>query len=66
MKTPEHYQLKIQPVDFIEANKLGFSVGNIIKYACRYDKKGTPMEDLDKIIVYANILKSKIDQNENT
>jgi len=59
MKTPKHYELPIQPVEFIEANNLGFCVGNIIKYACRYDKKGTPVEDLDKIIVYANILKSK-------
>jgi hypothetical protein len=58
--TPLHYDYRIQPVEFIEANNLGFSVGNIIKYACRYNKKGTPIEDLDKIIHYANILKDKL------
>ena len=60
METPKHYDYRIQPVDFIEMNGLGFCVGNIIKYACRYDKKGTPKEDLDKIIHYAKILKDKL------
>jgi hypothetical protein len=61
MKEPDHYKdFEITPVDFIEANNLGFCQGNIIKYACRYDKKGTPIEDLDKIIHYAEILKSKL------
>ena len=59
-KTPPHYDYKIQPVDFIEANNLGFCVGNVIKYICRYDKKGTPMEDLEKAIHYIEILKSKL------
>ena len=32
-----HYkEFRIQPIEFIEGNDLGFSVGNIIKYVCRY------------------------------
>ena len=34
--------------------------GNIVKYACRYDKKGTPKEDLEKIKVYVDILLERI------
>ena len=43
-----HYKnMTIQPVEFIERNNLGFCVGNIIKYVCRYkDKNG--IEDLKK------------------
>ena len=59
-KIPIHYDYKIQPVDFIEANGLGFCVGNVIKYICRYDKKGTPLEDLEKAIHYIEILKSNL------
>lgn len=34
-----HYQTEIQPWDFIEANKLTFIEGNIIKYVTRHRKK---------------------------
>jgi len=35
-----HYEkMKIQPIEFIEANSLGFHVGNAIKYICRYQAK---------------------------
>jgi hypothetical protein len=60
-KIPPHYKdFSISPIDFIIANKLGFCEGNIIKYACRYNKKGTPIEDLDKIIHYAELLKNNL------
>ena len=35
---------------------MDFCTGNIIKYASRWDKKGTPIDDLRKIIEYANML----------
>ena len=36
----QHYKdFKIQPIEFITANKLSFIQGNVIKYICRYDKK---------------------------
>jgi len=36
----EHYHgFKIQPIEFIRANGLGFLAGNVIKYVCRYGLK---------------------------
>lgn len=51
-----HYKnMCIQPIEFIERNDLGFCVGNIIKYVCRYkDKNG--IEDLKKARHYIDIL----------
>lgn len=52
-----HYKdMAIQPIEFIMANNLSFVVGNIIKYACRFDKKGHAVQDLEKVIHYAQIL----------
>lgn len=51
-----HYKsMKIQPIEFILANDLGFCEGNIIKYTCRYKQKGG-VEDLNKVIHYAQML----------
>ena len=53
----DHYKNStIQPVEFIQANDLGFIEGNIVKYICRYEQKGGS-EDLDKIIHYVQLLK---------
>ena len=52
-----HYKdFKIQPIEFITANKLSFIQGNVIKYICRYDKKNGK-EDIDKAIHYCELLK---------
>jgi hypothetical protein len=52
-----HYKdMAIQPLEFIMANDLSFVVGNIVKYACRFDKKGQSILDLQKVIHYAQIL----------
>jgi len=52
-----HYKnYKIQPVEFCQLNHLGFCESSIIKYACRWDKKGEPVKDLKKIIHFAQIL----------
>ena len=46
----QHYKdFKIQPIEFITANKLSFIQGNVIKYICRYDKKNGK-EDILKAI----------------
>lgn len=29
-----------------------FYIGNIVKYLCRYNRKGTPMQDLEKALDY--------------
>lgn len=35
---------------------LNYCRGNIIKYITRYDKKGTPVKDLEKIKVYVDFM----------
>ena len=59
-----HYKnMTIQPVEFIERNNLGFCVGNIIKYVCRYkDKNG--IEDLKKARHYVDLL-IEIEESKN-
>lgn len=51
----EHYQLPIQPIEFIHKNQLGFEVGNIIKYLCRFKRKNGK-EDLLKARHYLDLL----------
>lgn len=53
---PSHYGGEIETIDFIR-DKLGngfvsYCIGNVIKYVSRYDKKGKPIEDLEKAQVY--------------
>jgi len=46
---PSHYnQGKIEVIDFIEDQRLDFTLGNAIKYICRAPYKGKPLEDLEK------------------
>ena len=42
-----HYQIKIQPSEFINHNRLLFAEGNAIKYIVRHSKKNGK-EDLEK------------------
>ena len=43
-----HYKdMKIQPSEFINKNKLQFAEGNAIKYICRHGSKGQK-QDLEK------------------
>jgi len=52
----DHYaSMKIQPVEFITANNLGFIEGNIVKYICRHHAKNGA-EDVRKIIHYCELL----------
>lgn len=58
VRHPNHYCGKIETIDYIK-DKLGkgfipFCLGNVIKYISRYDKKGKPLEDLEKAEVYLN------------
>lgn len=50
-----HYQSSIQPVDYINANKLDFLEGNVVKYVTRYKRKNG-MEDLLKAKDYLDRL----------
>jgi hypothetical protein len=47
--------MKIQPVEFIQANDIGFCAGNVIKYICRYNSKGGKA-DLEKAKHYIDLL----------
>jgi len=54
---PAHYAGEIETIDFIR-DKLtadgfrAYCIGNVLKYISRYDKKGAPLEDLQKAQVY--------------
>jgi hypothetical protein len=61
---PAHYtDGGIEVIDFIEAKRLGYHLGNVIKYICRAGKKGTNMglQDLHKARWY---LDRAIEKNE--
>ena len=46
---PAHYKVGgIETIDFIEAKKLGYNLGNVVKYITRADYKGNKLEDLRK------------------
>jgi hypothetical protein len=52
---PSHYTSgKIEVIDFIEDQKLGFHTGNTVKYICRAGKKDPTKEiqDLEKAMWY--------------
>lgn len=52
-----HYKgFTIDPVKIAMDNKLDFCQGNAIKYIMRYDKKGTPLQDLEKAKHYIDLL----------
>ena len=51
-----HYKdLKIQPVEYIHANNLGYAEGNVIKYVTRWRKKDG-RRDLEKARHYIDLL----------
>ena len=53
---PQYYsRFAIEPLAFIEANKLDFLQGNIIKYVCRFDQKDG-LRDLEKARYYLDRL----------
>ena len=52
----KHYRnMKIQPAEFINENKLLFAEGNAIKYICRHSAKGKE-EDIKKAIHYLEMI----------
>lgn len=54
---PSHYTAgKIEVIDFIEDQKLGYHLGNALKYICRAGRKNPAKttEDLQKAVWYIN------------
>ena len=46
---PTHYKTGgIETIDFIEAKKLDYHLGNVVKYITRADHKGNQLQDLQK------------------
>ena len=51
-----HYKdMKIQPSEFVNKNKLLFAEGNAIKYICRHAAKGE-VQDLEKAKHYIDMI----------
>ena len=54
---PRHYCHRggIEPIEFIQSNRLGFAAGNVVKYVIRYEEKGGVV-DLEKARWYLDRL----------
>lgn len=53
VKKPKHYNAgKIEVIEFIEDQKLGYHLGNVVKYVCRAPHKGEELQDLKKSVWY--------------
>jgi len=50
-----HYQLPIQPIEYIVKNNLGYREGNVIKYTTRHKTKNGA-EDIKKAIHYLEMI----------
>jgi hypothetical protein len=58
---PAHYKVGgIETIDFIEAKRLNYNLGNAVKYITRADHKGNRKQDLEKAIWY---LKRELDHS---
>ena len=64
---PPHYNTGgIEAIDYIEAKKLNFHLGNAVKYISRAEHKGTYTQDLKKAIWYLNrAIEAKEKNNES-
>jgi len=63
---PQHYNVgKIEVIDFIEDQALGFHVGNVVKYLARSKHKGKELEDLKKASWYLNRFIVRLEAESN-
>lgn len=52
----DHYKgLKIQPIEYIHANKMNYCEANVVKYITRWRDKGG-LKDLEKVKHYVDLL----------
>lgn len=56
----QHYQLVIQPIDFIVKNNIPFREGNVIKYVTRHRSKNGK-QDIEKAIHYLQMILEEYD-----
>lgn len=60
-----HYKkMKIQPIEYILENDLGFCEANIVKYISRYKQKNG-IQDVEKVIHYAQMLIAHLEKNNS-
>ena len=55
INNPKHYAGEVEPIQLILGQGLGYCEGNIVKYICRWKKKGG-VEDLQKAHWYIHRL----------
>lgn len=61
--TPPHYnEDTIDALAVIDAWKLDFRLGNVVKYIQRHTKKGTPLQDLKKAAQYLALAIKKMEE----
>ena len=64
VNSPAHYTYGgIETIDFIEAKKLDYNLGNAVKYITRADHKGDKHEDLCKARWYLNRAIASVSNN---
>ena len=64
---PAHYKVGgIETIDFIEAKKLGYNLGNVVKYLTRADHKGNKLQDLRKAQWYLEREIWNVENNKKT
>jgi len=57
-----HYQMPIQPIDFIVKNNIPYREANVIKYVVRHRQKNG-REDLKKAIHYLQMIMEDYDND---
>jgi hypothetical protein len=66
VERPRHYtQGKIQPIEAIEDWRLGFHLGQVIKYVARAEHKGSKLEDLKKAKWYLERAIARAERGES-
>jgi len=67
VNNPTHYKVGgIETIDFIEAKKLGYNLGNVVKYLTRADHKGNKLQDLRKAQWYLEREIWNVENNKKT
>jgi len=62
---PKHYTVgNLEVIDIIEDAKLGYHLGNTIKYILRHEHKNKPIEDLEKARWYLDRYINKLKKGE--
>ncbi|AUR88824.1 protein of unknown function DUF3310 [Vibrio phage 1.118.B._10N.261.49.F6] len=62
----DHYKsLKIQPIEYIDANNMPYLEGNVVKYVTRHASKNG-IQDIDKAIHYLELIKQMRYAEETT